>query len=594
MVTNLEAEIGWRAALLAGSAHVSVGVLRDAIDRCRAELEQNGYVPGLWAKRSDLWSDKPDIQQKIRNRLGWLESPERMVTTLPRLTRFADAVWRQGTKHVVLLGMGGSSLAPEVMRAILGVVAGAPQFTTLDSTDPAAIREVGERISIRETLFLVSSKSGTTLEPNVISTYFASRLSTAGVKQPGSHLVAITDEGSPLHELAAHHGYHDIFLNAPDIGGRYSALSFFGLVPAALMGVDISGLLAWGRAMLRVCGPASAIADNPGVALGIVMGAAARRGCDKLTLIAGERLTPFGLWIEQLVAESTGKKGMGIVPIAGEPLGPPSVYGDDRLFVRLRLHGDGPEEEQLDGHVERLRAANFPIVTIEVKELAAIGAEFVRWEIATATAAAILGVNPFDEPDVQRSKDATQAMLERFVREGRLPVPVPQMIMDDLTLTFDKPVLEKIDIQGKDDASAMLGDFFRLLGKGDYVGLLAYLPFDPPIRERFAKLRAAVRDRARVATMFGYGPRYLHSTGQLHKGGPNTGAFMLLTADPEEDIAIPGVPYSFGTLELAQALGNFVSLEAAGRRAVRCHLRAPDLKNVERACALLERVLPKT
>lgn len=594
MVTNPETEIGSRVALLAGTSRVCAGALEEAIGRYRAELERVGFVQGLWAKRAGLWSDQPDVQQKIEKRLGWLESPERMVTALPRLTRFADAAWREGIKHVVLLGMGGSSLAAEVMRAILGGVEGAPAFMVLDTTDPAAIRNVEEKISITETLFLVSSKSGTAIEPNLLWTYFVSRLAAAGVKQPGHHLVVITDEGTPFHDLAERNGYREIFLNAADIGGRYSALSLFGLVPAALMGIDISGLLAWGRAMSHVCGARSTVADNPGVALGIMMGAAARGGWDKLTLIAGERLTPFGLWIEQLVAESTGKRGRGIVPVAGEPLGPPSIYADDRLFVRLRLHGGGPEEEQLDGHVERLRAAGFPLVTIDVKEPAAIGAEFVRWEIATATAGAILGVNPFDEPDVQRAKDATQALLERFVREGRLPVPAPQMIVDDLTLTFDKPVLEKIDIQGKDDASAMLGDFFRLLGKGDYVGLLAYLPFDAPIRERFAKLRAAVRDRARVATMFGYGPRYLHSTGQLHKGGPNTGAFMLFTADPEEDIAIPGVPYSFGTLELAQALGNFVSLEAAGRRAVRCHLRAPDLKNVERACALLECVLPKT
>jgi len=593
MVTNPETEIGSRVALLAGTSRVCAGALEEAIGRYRAELERVGFVQGLWAKRAGLWSDQPDVQQKIEKRLGWLESPERMVTALPRLTRFADAAWREGIKHVVLLGMGGSSLAAEVMRAILGGVEGAPQFTTLDTTDPAAIRNVEEKISITETLFLVSSKSGTTIEPNLLWTYFVSRLAAAGVKQPGHHLVAITDEGTPFHDLAERNGYREIFLNAADIGGRYSALSLFGLVPAALMGIDLGGLLAWGRAMAHVCGPASTIVENPGVALGIVMGAAARGGRDKLTLIAGERLTPFGLWIEQLVAESTGKKGRGIVPVVGEPLGPPSVYADDRLFVRLRLHGGGAEEERLDGQVERLRAAGFPLVTIDVKEPAAIGAEFVRWEIATATAGAILGVNPFDEPDVQRAKDATQALLERVVIEGKLPARGPQMIVDDLNLTFNKPVLDKLEAYGK-DAGAVLGTFLRLLEKGDYVGLLAYLPFDATIGERFARLRAAIRDRARVATMFSYGPRYLHSTGQLHKGGPNTGIFVLFTADPQEDLAIPGAPYSFGTLELAQALGDFASLEAGGRRAVRLHLPAPDLKNVERACSLLESVLPTT
>jgi len=463
----------------------------------------------------------------------------------------------------------------------------------LDTTDPAAIRNVEEKISITETLFLVSSKSGTTIEPNLLWTYFVSRLAAAGVKQPGRHLVAITDEGTPLHNLAVRNGYREIFLNAADIGGRYSALSLFGLVPAALMGIDLGGLLAWGRAMSHVCGPRSTVGENPGVALGIMMGAAARGGRDKLTLIAGERLTPFGLWIEQLVAESTGKRGRGIVPVAGEPLGPPSIYADDRLFVRLRLHSGGAEEERLDGQVERLRGAGFPLVTIDVKEPAAIGAEFVRWEIATATAGAILGVNPFDEPDVQRAKDATQALLERVVIEGKLPARGPQMIVDNLSLTFNTPVLDNIEAYGK-DAGAVLGTFLRLLEKGDYVGLLAYLPFDATIGGRFARLRAAIRDRAHVATMFSYGPRYLHSTGQLHKGGPNTGIFVLVTADPQEDLAIPGAPYSFGTLELAQALGDFASLEAGGRRAVRLHLPAPDLKNVERACSLLESVLPTT
>jgi glucose-6-phosphate isomerase len=593
MVTNPETEIGSRVALLAGTTQVCAGELEEAIGRYRAELERVGFVQGLWAKRAELWSSEPEVQRRIENRLGWLESPERMVTSLPRLTRFADTAWREGIKHVVLLGMGGSSLAAEVMRAILGGVEGAPAFTVLDTTDPAAIRNVEEKISIAETLFLVSSKSGTTIEPNLLWTYFVSRLAAAGVKQPGHHLVAITDEGTPFHDLAERNGYREIFLNAADIGGRYSALSLFGLVPAALMGIDLGGLLAWGRAMAYVCGPRSTVAENPGVALGIVMGAAARGGRDKLTLIAGERLTPFGLWIEQLVAESTGKRGRGIVPVAGEPLGPPSIYRDDRLFVRLRLHSGGPEEERLDGQVERLRAAGFPLVTIDVKEPAAIGAEFVRWEIATATAGAILGVNPFDEPDVQRAKDATQALLERVVIEGKLPARGPQMIVDDLSLTFNTPVLDKLEAYGK-DAGAVLGTFLRLLEKGDYVGLLAYLPFDATIGERIAKLRAAIRDRAHVATMFSYGPRYLHSTGQLHKGGPNTGIFVLFTADPQEDVAIPGAPYSFGTLELAQALGDFSSLEAGGRRAVRLHLPAPDLKNVERACSLLESVLPTT
>jgi hypothetical protein len=433
------------------------------------------------------------------------------------------------------------------------------------------------------------------VEPNVLSAYFRGRLEAGGVKQPSRQFVAITDQDTALHELAQREGYREIFINPSDIGGRYSALSFFGMVPAALMGIDVSGLLAWGRGMALLCAPTNAIAQNPGVALGIAIGAAARNGRDKLTLITGPQLKPFGLWIEQLIAESTGKQGTGIVPIAGEPLGPPSVYGDDRLFVRLRLHGGDPEEHQRDGRVERLRAAGHPIITINLKEPAAIGAEFMRWEIATATAGAILGINPFDEPNVQQAKDATKALLGQYVAAGKLPGPIPQIppeSRDGFSLTFDGNSWGTIGASSKNAVTAM-GEFLRLVQKGDYAGILAYLPFDAPIGERLARLRTAIRDRSRVATMFGYGPRYLHSTGQLHKGGPNTGVFVLITADPLEDLEIPGEKYSFGVLELAQALGDFASLEATGRPAVRIHLRAPDLRAVDSACELLESALPK-
>lgn len=593
MVTVLGADIARKAALLSRSAEVWAGPLSEAVGRSHGDLERRSYVQGLWAKRAELWSDDPDARRRIRDRLGWLESPEAMAATLPRVIRFADGIRSEDIRHVVLLGMGGSSLASEVMRAILGVAAGAPQFTTLDSTDPAAIRAVEKKIPIQETLFLVSSKSGATIEPNLLAAYFVGRLEAAGIRQAARHLIAITDEGTALHQLAQRQGYREVFLNPSDIGGRYSALSFFGLVPAALMGIDVASLLAWSRAMAGLCGPAGAAADNPGVALGVIMGAGALNGRDKLTLITAERLTPFGLWIEQLVAESTGKGGTGIVPIAGETIGPPSAYGEDRLFVRLRLHGDNSEEEQLDRKVASLRAAGFPLVTIELEEPTAIGAEFVRWEIATATAGAILGINPFDEPNVQQAKDATHALLERFAAKGRLPVLAPEITVGDLRLTFGKPVLDRIGVEGT-DAGVMLGDFFQLLSKGDYIALLAYLPYDASIGERYARLRVAIRDRFRVATMFGYGPRYLHSTGQLHKGGPNTGAFVIFTADPAEDVAIPGRPYTFGALELAQALGDFSSLEATGRRVARIHLRAPRLENVDRACAVLEGAIPST
>lgn len=579
-----------KAALLRGRYEVAGAGLGKALDRFNIEFQLSGFARGLWSKKAELWSEDPDEQKRIANRLGWLEVPELMAKSLARLARFAESVRRDGIKHVVLLGMGGSSLAPEVMRAVLGVQPGAPAFTMLDSTDPGAIETVERGLPIRDSLFLVASKSGTTIEPNTLAAYFKRKLEAAGVKQPGRHLVAITDEGTQLHELAQQEGYRDIFVNPSDIGGRYSALSFFGMVPAALMGLDISGLLAWGRGMALLCGPTNAIGQNPGVALGIVMGSAARAGRDKLTLITGPRLRPFGLWVEQLIAESTGKKGTGIVPVAGEALGTPEVYGDDRLFVRLRLHGGDPEEHDRDGKVERLRAAGHPIVTIRLVEPLGIGAEFMRWEVATATAGVILGINPFDEPNVQQAKDATKALLKHYLAERSLPAPTPHFTVDDVSVTFNKVVLDKIGQEHR-AAGPALRAFLDLIQPGDYVGLLAYLPPLPEMESRLERLRGALRSGKRVATTLGFGPRYLHSTGQLHKGGMNSGQFVVITADPKQDLTIPGEAFSFGVLELAQALGDFASLEATGRRALRLHLPAADPAALDRACGLLEAAL---
>ena len=582
-----------KAALLKGRYQVAGATLGEALDKYNIELQMQDYVEGLWAKRAEIWSADAAEQKRIAQRLGWLESPEVMAKALPRLRRFSAEVRRDGIKQVVLLGMGGSSLAPEVMRAVLGVQPAAPAFTMLDSTDPGAVKAIAESVPITETLFIVASKSGTTVEPNVLSAYFRNCLTEARVLQPARHLVAITDEGTALHELALHEGYREVFVNPADIGGRYSALSFFGLVPAALMGIDVSGLLAWGRGMALLCGPTNAIAQNPGVALGIVMGVAARSGRDKLTLVTGPKLRPFGLWIEQLIAESTGKKGTGIVPIAGETLGLPEVYGDDRLFVRLRLHGGDPEEHDRDGKMERLRASGFPIVTINLKEPAAIGAEFVRWEIATATAGAILDINPFDEPNVQQAKDATKALLARFTSEGRLPVPAAHVEADGFSLTCDQQTWDRIGprVGGAANPLTVMAEFLRTVQKGDYVGLLAYLPFEEELEKRLSQLRNRLRDRLRAATMFGYGPRYLHSTGQLHKGGANSGVFLMITADPTADLPIPGEHFSFGTLELAQALGDFASLEAAGRRSMHVHLHAPEPELLHRVCTMIEDTL---
>jgi glucose-6-phosphate isomerase len=541
------------------------GALRAASDA--AALAANG----LWKNDPSAWSNEAAVQKAIADRLGWMASPALMADSLDRLQTFAGAVKRDGFTDVVLLGMGGSSLAPEVLRAVVGVAPGWPRFHMLDSTDPAAVRSTTAAIAPKTSLFLLSSKSGGTIEPNVLTAHFRDRLETSGVARWGGHFVAITDPGTAVERRATEERFRDLFLNPSDIGGRYSALSFFGMVPAALMGQDVAGLIGWALAMLAAAEPgAGPPLDNPALALGLAMGVGARDGVDKLTLIAPASLDAFGLWIEQLIAESTGKKGTGIVPIANEPAGDSAVYGADRVFVRVKVAGAGDEASR-DALRQAMIDRHAPWIDIDLPEPVALGAEFVRWEIATAVAGALLKIDPFDQPNVQQAKDATQALLGQFKSAGRLPIPPADRALDgavDMTLSAAaKHTLTPADADA----------FLRLIRPGDYFALLAYLSTaDSALAGELRALRQAVRDRTRAATMFGYGPRYLHSTGQLHKGGANSGVFLLVTAGPREDLPIPGEKFSFGTLELAQAVGDFKSLDAAGRRALHVHLSSPD------------------
>jgi glucose-6-phosphate isomerase len=574
-------DVAARRARLQDSFQFSAGPLNDTLMANGGGAER--AAAALMRREPSAWSHEPSVQQKIAQRLGWLDSPALMADSLTRLQTFADAVKRDRFTDVVLLGMGGSSLAPEVLRAVLGIAPGWPRLHMLDSTDPAAVRAAATPPD--STLYLISSKSGTTIEPNVLAAHFRELLESAHMPRWADHFVAITDEDTALARRARAEGFRDLFINPSDIGGRYSALSFFGLVPAALMGQNISALVAWGVAMLTAAEPGFGEArTNPATALGLAIGAAARAGRDKLTLILPAALEPFGLWVEQLIAESTGKNGHGVVPIAGEPLGPASIYGSDRLFVRLRIHGSFAEEMR-DTDVRDLKAAHAPVAEIELPEPAALGAEFVRWEIATAIAGALLHINPFDEPNVQQAKDATRTLLDRFAAQGRLPMALPDRTTAAgvaLTLTADA----RTALAGGSPEAIL-----TLLRRGDYFSLLAYLGPDEEIFAELRALRVAVRDRTGAATMFGYGPRYLHSTGQLHKGGPNTGVFVLISAQPRVDMAIPGEPFTFGTLELAQALGDFASLDAARRRALHVHLPAPDRATIRRVAEwLLERM----
>jgi len=524
---------------------------------------------GLWRRDVSVWSADAAVQKKIGDRLGWMQSPALMAESIDRLRTFADRVKADGFTDIVLLGMGGSSLAPEVLRAILGVAPGRPRLHMLDSTDPASV--LAAATPPEHTLYLLASKSGTTIEPNVLAAHFRSRLESAGVTRWSDHFVAITDPGTELARRAKTEQFRDIFINPSDIGGRYSAVSFFGMVPAALMGQDVGAIVQWALAMIAESEPGSGDAGaNPAVALGLAIGAAATAGRDKLTLIVPPSLEPFGLWVEQLIAESTGKNGTGVVPIAGEPVGDAAVYGSDRLFVRLRTS----EPDGADRTLQALASAGAPILEIGWPEPAAIGAEFARWEIATAVAGGLLKINPFDEPNVQQAKDATKKLLLQYQSDHRFPAAPPDATAaGGATLTLTASA--KKGLSGK-EPDALL----TLVRPGDYVALLAYLGPDPADAAALAALRRAIRDRTRAATMLGYGPRYLHSTGQLHKGGPNSGVFVLISATPRQDVPVPGQPFSFATLEHAQALGDFQSLDATGRRALHVHLLSPDAKTI--------------
>jgi glucose-6-phosphate isomerase len=537
------------------------GPLEAALENVFQQLERSLFVDALWARRLDVWSADASVQQRIADRLGWLDAPDSVSSHTARLQAFSASVRDDNFSDIVLLGMGGSSLAPEVLRAVIGAAPGFPRFQVLDSVDPESVNAAMARAAT--SIFVLASKSGSTIEPNALAAEAERRLRAAGVAEPGSRFVAITDEGTALHHRALDQRFREVFINPSDIGGRYSALSLFGMVPAALMGIDIHKVLASARAMADACRAADP-RRNPGLVLGAIIAAATRSGRDKLTLVLPPHLEPFGLWVEQLVAESTGKQGTGVVPVFGEAAD--VQLGDDRFVVQLSLGDEAPAT----AIKKRGSAQHTPSLAIHIPDLTTLGAEFFRWELATAATGWLLGVNPFDEPNVQQAKDATRVLLDRYSADGQLPVREPDAVIEGARLTLS-------------DAARRITDplaFLQLLQPSDYFGLLVYLPPEAGAwTETLQELRDAIATRTGVATTLGYGPRYLHSTGQLHKGGANTGVFMLVTADVTVDLPIPGASYSFGVLEIAQATGDFESLNHSGRRALHVHLpkRAPDL-----------------
>ncbi len=524
----------------------------------------------LWAKDGSLWAASGKRPDEVARWLGWLDLPTSMRDRLPELEHLARDVREDGYRRAAVLGMGGSSLAPELFARVFGWAGrtgteGRPalELRVLDSTHPDAVRGFRSWAGEGRTLFCVSSKSGSTTEPNAFQ-------AAMGEIAPALDFVAITDPGTALADLARAQEFRAIVEAPPDVGGRYSALTVFGLVPAVLAAVDVATLLDRAAAMAAACREGDA-GINPGLRLGAAIGEAALEGRDKLTIITSPRLAAFGDWVEQLVAESTGKADRGIVPIVGEPIGSPEAYGDDRVVVTLRLEEESGDEW---GHVAaEMRRRGSLIEEIVLADPLDIGGEFVRWEVATAAAGIVLGIDPFDQPNVQESKDATTQLLSAYRTTGALPVPPPLVSDRGIAVGGDPEALGDTPVSVDGAVTHLLS----LLRPGrDYFAILAYLPQDADTVERLQRIRARVRDALGVATTLGFGPRFLHSTGQLHKGGPETGVFLQITADPSKDLPIPGWEESFGTLITAQALGDLASLQARGRRALRLHLSDAD------------------
>ncbi len=539
-------------------------------------LADEHFSERLWRKDASLWKSDPQEQKQIRDALGWLHVAEKMEENVHTLHNFLAEVRNSGMQHVVLMGMGGSSLAPIVFKRTFPVGQEGLPVDVLDSTDPATILDLEHRIPVADTLFIVSSKSGTTTEPLAFNDYFYAKVKSLRGERAGQNFAAITDPGTPLVQLAQDRRYRKVFTNFADIGGRYSALSYFGLVPAALMGLDVEEILIQALRMVHACEACVPAGENPGLTLGAALGELALQNRDKVTFLMPAPVRTFGLWLEQLLAESTGKEGKGLIPVANEPPGNPSVYGQDRFFVYTKLMDT--EDAALDSAVSSLQSAGQPVATILMDRLMDISQEFFRWEFATAVAGAVLGINPFDQPNVQESKDNTKRLLDVVMKQGKLPEKNPALVQRDLQLYAQRPA---------SNLSQALQEFLDQAKPGDYVALQAYLTENEANDQALQTIRLRLRDHLHLATTLGYGPRFLHSTGQLHKGGPNTGLFIQLTCQEDVDVPIPNSSYTFGVLKQAQALGDLQALRKHGRRAIRIDLG----KNAVRGLAELDEAL---
>jgi RpiB/LacA/LacB family sugar-phosphate isomerase len=550
-----------------------------AVQETMDALDGQDFLDRLWVKDATLWKGETAA---IRNRLGWLTSPTIMRGHADDIKTFVDEIRRLQFTHVVLLGMGGASLSGDVFNLMFGSKMGFPDLLLLDSTDPAAVKHTLDRLNLTRTLFIVATKSGTTTETLSLYHFFRGQVEASSVPRAGVHFVAITDPGRPLDKLANESGFRRTFLNPASIGGRYSALSFFGLVPAALVGIDIRALLDRSHAMVEACGNAVGARENAAVRLGAALAGLGKAGRDKVTLVLSRKLRGLGAWIEQLLAESLGKDGKGLVPVDDEPLGPPGVYGEDRVFVAVTLDGDAAYDSELNA----LEDAGHPVIRIGLREPLEVGAEFFRWELAIAAAGVVMGVNPFNEPDVTRAKENTASLLGAWKKSKKLPEWPADAEENGVVLMTNS---------GKKAAGVPQGiqAFLGQAQPGDYIALQAYLAPTADTWIRLQELRMLLRDRLKLATTVAFGPRYLHSTGQLHKGGPPNGMFIQITGDDKEDVAIPGAGYGFSTLKAAQALGDLQALRDSGRRVIRVHVTGKQTEGVEQLIQLVQKAFKK-
>jgi transaldolase / glucose-6-phosphate isomerase len=541
--------------------------LRKAIKDATESWRKKATVHRVWNEDATLWTGSGEGDW-----LGWLDVIDAQLRDMPALHEFAAEVKAQGFRDVLLLGMGGSSLGPEVLATTLGSAPGYPKLHVLDSTDPAQVKSFEQHIDLARTLFIVSSKSGTTLEPNVLMEYFFKKAAgVIGEKDAARHFVVITDPGSALEKVAGERGFHRVFHGIPSIGGRYSVLSAFGMVPLAAVGHDVQAFLESARLMARSCGPEVPPAQNPGVELGLAIGVLAPQGRDKVTIVSSPPFASFGAWAEQLLAESTGKHGKGVIPIADEPLGAPSVYDAHRLFIYVRdaAHPDAAQDKAIDA----LEQAGQPVVRIGMASRKNLGQEFFRFEFATAVAGAVIGINPFDQPDVEAAKVAARELTDAYEKSGTLAADKPVFKQNGIALYTDERNAQALRQAGANSTlESWLRAQFGRVHDGDYFAVLAYLERDEAHIAELEKLRIAVRDSKRIATCLQFGPRYLHSTGQAYKGGPNSGVFLQITADPAADLNIPGRKASFGVIEAAQARGDLRVLAERGRRILRAHV----------------------